>query len=495
LRSAANNLSLAASAQPSVAREVDRHAWTLVALGAVVVLSRWLWRANVADGFDSINFLLGMSKGFDMAHFQPHFPGYPVYVALGALLCRLGLRALTAATAISSMAAGASGVGLAICAERLAGRAAGIPVMLLHLVAWQPLLLGSGALSDSLGVALAIAAFAFLASKDPRPAASGFFGGLLLGTRASYWPMLGSLFILSWKLESKGSARLRFLAGLAVGTLVWAIPFFAMVGLRSFVDLGSKHLAGHFGWWGGTIATVPGLPRRVGAFLRDIGYDGFAPSWWAVGAIVGVVTALFLLSRLRRQPLGAPIPWAPVLVAVGPYAVWAFFAQNVVDQPRHALPLVESAILLLGCLLSAHRLAVALIALAAATVNLPLLLERQRLGPAPAQAAAWLLGHAAPADTAIMADRSWRFFTELPGGYLVKQHAWLSEVVVDLARFNRLPPNIYLTSEVDPHSGLGEGSALPRFWKLEPGPQFCRDPRIDRALPCLGLTQLLWSRQ
>jgi hypothetical protein len=476
------------------ARDVDRHAWTLLGLGATVALSRWLWRAKVADGFDSINFLLGMSKGFDMAHFQPHFPGYPVYVALGALFCRLGLQPINAATAISSVAAGASGVGLAICAERLAGRPAGTSVLILHLVAWQPWLLGSGALSDSLGVALAIAAFASLALAEPRPIASGVFAGLLLGTRASYWPLLGSLLVFSWRLKSP-SARPRFLGGLGLGTVVWAVPYFSLVGFRSFLELGSKHLAGHFGWWGGTISTSPGLLLRAGAFARDIFWDGFAPSWWAMFATAGVIGALGLLARLRRQPFGVSFEWSPVLVALVPYAVWAFLAQNVVEQPRHALPLVEGAVLLLGCLLSVHRLAVAAIAVAAASTNFPLALARQRVGPAPAQAADWILAHSAPAETAVMADRSWRFFTELPGPYTVRQHAWLSEVVVDLSRFDRLPSNIFLTSEIDPHSGLGEGSALPRFWKIEDGPQFCRDVRIDRAHPCLGLSRLAWRRQ
>ncbi len=494
MTSVASDLQLTTAPRDEAAG-LDRHAWLLVALGVAVVGSRWFLRANAADGFDSVNFLLAMSKGFDLAHFQPHFPGYPVYVALGSLLCRLGVSALTAATAISSMAAGASALGLAICAERLAGRGAGVPVLVLHLVAWQPLLLGSGTLSDSLGVALAIAAFAALALQEPRPAVSGFLAGLLLGTRASYWPMLGSLLVLTWRLGTPRAALPRWVAGLGIGTLVWAIPFFALVGVRTFIELGTKHLAGHFGWWGGTIATIPALPMRLGAFVRDVFYDGFAPSWWAVAAIAGVFGALIALSRLRRQPLGTSLSWAPALVALLPYAVWAFFAQNVVEQPRHALPLTEGAILLVGCLLSAHRLAVAAIALAAASVNLPLILERHRLGPAPAQAAAWLLDHAPAADTAIMTDRSWRFFTELPGPYTVRQHAWLSEVMVDLSRFDRLPTNIYLTSEVDPHSGMGHGSALPRFWRMEEGPRFCRDSRIDRANPCLGLSKLVWSPQ
>jgi hypothetical protein len=66
-------------------------------------------------------------------------------------------------------------------------------------------------------------------------------------------------------------------------------------------------------------------------------------------------------------------------------------------------------------------------------------------------------------------------------------------VLVDLSRFDRLPPNIFLTSEVDLHSGQGESAPLPRQWRIEPGPRFCRDARIDRADTCLGLSRLVWS--
>lgn len=461
-------------------------------LGAMVALSRWLARARTPDGFDSIDFLLGMSRRFDLATLQPHFPGYPVYVALGAALCRLGVPALAAATAISSLAAGVSALALAVCAERLAGRGAGIPVLCLHGVAWLPWLLGSGALSDSLGLAFAACAFALLALEVPRPGASGVMAGLLLGTRLSYWPLVASLGVLAC-CGPAPSGRRRLLAGLAAGVLVWAVPFFGWVGVRSFVALGLTHLQGHFGSWGGSAVTRPDLVERARFFARDLFYDGFAPSQVAGMAVVAVAVFTGVLALWTHRPWLRRFKAAPVFVVLAPYALWVFFAQNVAEQPRHLLPLLEGGLLLVGCLLADSRGAIAALCVAALWVNLPLLEERQRLPSSGAQAAAWVAQHHSPETTAIMAGRSWRYFTELPGPYTVRQHTWLSEVWVDLSRFDRLPADILITSEVDAHSGMGAATPLPRAWRIEPGPRFCRDPRIDRSDPCLTLSRLLWA--
>jgi hypothetical protein len=345
-----------------------------------------------------------------------------------------------------------------------------------------------------LGIALALGSFALFATG--RPAASGVVAGLLLGTRASYFPLVGSLLVLAWI----AGPRLRVVTGLAGGLLAWGIPFFAIVGIGHFVTLGRATLAGHFGQWGGSVETRPDLVLRSWAFVRDVFYDGFAPAWWALLLLLGLVALAVWVSR--KRPIGQEAgAWPPRFLrgsrvlglVLAPYALWAFFGQNVIEQPRHALPLVEGLVVLLAGVFAAAPLALGLACVTLAGASLPLAIERHRLGPAPAQAAEWIRAHDPPTDTAVMTDRSWRFFTEMPGPYIVRQHAWLSEVIIDLTRFDRLPSHIVLTSEIDLHSGGGPHSPLPRRWSFEAGPTFCRDVRIDRAEPCLGLTTLGWS--
>jgi hypothetical protein len=241
------------------------------------------------------------------------------------------------------------------------------------------------------------------------------------------------------------------------------------------------------------VATSPSLLLRTGAFLRDVTYDGFAPSVSALVAIAVVVIGVAAWTRWKGRTFGARFRTEPVFAVLVPYGIWAFLAQNVVEQPRHALPLVEGGLLLLGCFLSPHRTAIALVSLCAATASVPLIRERLLLPPAPAQAASWVAKNEKPEDTEIFADRSWRYFLDLPGPFPVRRRAWLSEVTLDLSRSDRLPPVVLLTSEIDLHSGMGEESLLPRSWVVEPGPSFCRDSRIDRAQPCLGLFRLSWK--
>lgn len=494
----------------------------LGALAALVALSRWLLHPAAPDDPDALNFTLGMARGFDLARLQPHFPGYPVYMALGIGLTRLGVPALTAATAISAVASGAAALGLSLIAARLAavrlaadpltsdrlgagperparrldlagepGRAAA-SVLVLSLVAWLPCFLGSSALSDALGAAIAVAAFAALCLEPARPAAGGLLAGLLLGARASYWPLVPAFLVLASR-SPRGLRRA--LAGLAAGALAWAVPFVAAVGPRRLGSLAAQHLAGHFGAWGGTVATRPDLLARAAAFARGLTFDGLAPSAPALAAIVATVLLAVARDPRARAALRSPRTAGVVGLVLLPYALWAFLAQNVVEQPRHLLPLVEGGLILLAIALARHPLALLATAALAASATLPLALERLAVPSPPAQAASWIAANADPASTAVVAGRTVRFFQEMPAPFTVRQHGWLSEVVVDLSRFDRLPSTILLTSEVDLHSGLGAASPLPDQWRIEPGPQFCRDPRIDRSQPCLGLTRLVWSMQ
>src|SRR5437773_9060226 len=60
------------------------------------------------EDLDSINFALGLRQ-FDVAHHQPHPPGYPVYIAAGKLV---NLAVPNEAAALSVIGAVAGGLGV-----------------------------------------------------------------------------------------------------------------------------------------------------------------------------------------------------------------------------------------------------------------------------------------------------------------------------------------------------------------------------------------------
>src|SRR5262249_32100445 len=138
----------------------------------------------------------------------------------------------------------------------------------------------------------------------------------------------------------------RAVAAGAAGTICWAVPFVALVGPRALVTLGRDHLAGHFGDWGGSIATRPEVAERVRAFFHGAFFDGISPSTPALAALL---VAVLVAWRFRRPDPRHVIVGAMV---AAPYAAWALLGQNVIDQPRHLLPIALLAIVALSLALA-----------------------------------------------------------------------------------------------------------------------------------------------
>jgi hypothetical protein len=426
-----------------------------------VALGRLLLRPAWPDDYDAIGFVRAVEH-FDLAALQPHFPGYPIYVAAAKALHAIGLQPLVAAQAVSAIAAGATAAALFACGRALASAAAGWIALALFAVAALPFRLGTAALSDATAIAFAAIAAASLCRGWRATAA--LCAALVVGTRASDWPLAASLLALAL-LRANRREALRAVAAALAGTLAWAVPLLAVVGARAYVEIGRAHLAGHFAAWGGTIATRPGVGLRAFAFARALVWDGIAPSWLLLGLALAVALARPRPTR-RALAIGA-------LVAV-PYALWALLAQNIVEQPRHLAPLTVA--LLLGCALPlARRPPLAALAVAAvAAGSLPLMFRARTEPPAAVQAATWAAAHYAPADTVVFGARAARFFT-LPA----HPRGWLSEVDVDLERLDRLPPHILVTDELEPDPM--------RARRLVEKARFCRDERLDRQQPCLTL--------
>jgi hypothetical protein len=53
-------------------------------LAGAVLLTRVLFRSELLYDLDSVNFATGMER-FDVTVFQPHAPGYYLYIVLGRL--------------------------------------------------------------------------------------------------------------------------------------------------------------------------------------------------------------------------------------------------------------------------------------------------------------------------------------------------------------------------------------------------------------------------
>jgi len=442
-----------------------------LALAVVAVaLLRVATRGYAADSWDAVGFLRAVDH-FDLAAFQPHFPGYPVYVALCKLVRapQLVSAAASAATALAlwRIAAAYAGGDDARARDR-----SGYVALALWAGAFSPWLTGGAALADATATALVAAAFAALTFAGARAALlAGVAIALAMGTRVSYWPLLLSFAVVVARFRPALDRRAA-LAGAVAATLAWLLPFVAVVGAAPLVALGRVHVAGHFADWGGSIATRPDLLARVAAFARDLAYDGIWPNRYALAA------ALAGCALLWRRP--SPRARAVAAIIVVPYALWALFAQNVLTQPRHLLPLAAATIVAIAIAAARRPVVGAALAALAFAASAPLLVHR---APPAAVVVAERVAAQFPArdDVIVFAARSARVMHAAVPSLQTHDAERVSDILGTLERLSVLPRHIFYVAEElaadDPSHTSSADDSL----------HSCRDSRVDRQSPCVTL--------
>ncbi|MBI2896868.1 MAG: hypothetical protein HYY06_25140 [Deltaproteobacteria bacterium] len=293
--------------------------------------TRLVARAEHLEGWDGVDFALAL-EDFDLERYQPHFPGYPVFVGLARLLAPLaGPGPADALTLPGAIVCGAAAWAL----WRLGGRGAA----LLYLAAPGLWLVGGKPLSDGLGLGLLLFAFALART---RPATSGLLAALTLGVRLSYAPA-----VLAWGsfvLASRCSYR-RSAVGFGIGVGAWLVPLVLLAGGPfRLVEIGSRFAQGHFGRWGGAAGYL-GLGQRLARQAWGL-FD------WTLGTVgPGDVTPLRIVTTLALviALVGALRHRAARLALLFclPYLIWALVAQNP-DRPRHLAPVAAALIIALG---------------------------------------------------------------------------------------------------------------------------------------------------
>jgi len=329
----------------------------VIVLLAVVFLALHLpYFPTSLEDLDSINFALGVRQ-FDVAHHQPHPPGYPVYIAL-AKAVRAAVPDETRALALLSVVAGALGVvAMAALFGRLTsvGRSTWVPVAL-GLTAPLYWFTAARPLSDmpGLAAALTVQALTLGALTTRGLCAAAFAAGLATGIRSQVaWltvPLLLARGLGDWGTRSphapspQSSPRPQLLApagAFLAGVLVWAIPLVMLTGgpggyWHALFDQGAEDLG-----------NIQMLWTRHG--VRDIAdalYFAFVAPWaaWPFAAVVLVCAGLGIvwLWRHERRAL------AVLAVAFGPYLVLDVLFQETFTS-RYALPLVVPLAYLAAC--------------------------------------------------------------------------------------------------------------------------------------------------
>jgi hypothetical protein len=298
------------------------------------------------EDLDSINFALGVRQ-FDVAHHQPHPPGYPVFILIAKALHAV-VPAEVTVLALVSVGSGALGVlALGALFRRLDGSgtparwsltAAGVAMTapLYWFTAVRPLSDSSG-----LAAALTVQAMTLAASSARALALAAFAAGLAAGLRSQVvWLTVPLLALRAFKglgtgdegLAPSAKSLVPVVAAFLAGITLWLVPLVIVSGgpaayWHALFDQGAEDLG-----------NIQMLWTRHGARdVLDALYFAFVAPWavWPVAA-VALACAFFGLVRLvarQRQTL------IVVGAAFLPYLVFDLLFQETFTS-RYALPLV-----------------------------------------------------------------------------------------------------------------------------------------------------------
>jgi 4-amino-4-deoxy-L-arabinose transferase-like glycosyltransferase len=176
----------------------------------VCLVSRLTFHGTALEGVDSVHFALAL-QDYDLVHYRPHFPGYPVYLAVSWFILQIIGNAAQALTLTAALFGSLTLLPLYHLARRMVGESAATLSALLFIVNPLIWLESSKAYSDTCGLFFLVttAAFGYTAlarhpehaqragqgSRSPlRPLYWGsLLFGVMLGARLAYFP-----FGLAW---------------------------------------------------------------------------------------------------------------------------------------------------------------------------------------------------------------------------------------------------------------------------------------------------------
>jgi hypothetical protein len=319
----------------------------LAALAALFLATHLAFLPPTLEDIDSINFAMGV-RDFDVAHHQPHPPGYPVFIALGKLSTPivkvLRVRgAESRALALWSAVFGAMLIPLLFLLFRAIDGDAWRAFWAAAFAVCSPLFWSTASrpLSDTTGLAFAVAAQALLvALLLGRAGSLALSGGALLaalavGIRVQTAMLTGPVLLLAFVLGPRLSIadRARAVGAFVAGISIWAVPLIvASGGMDSYITALGGQAGEDFG--GVQMLWTSRSARLVATALLDT----FVLPWGPL--VLGVIVLLIAVGGAVRLVLTRALTTLGLLVLLfAPYAIFHLLFHETVTM-RYALPLV-----------------------------------------------------------------------------------------------------------------------------------------------------------
>lgn len=432
---------------------------TLAALYTALLWAATRGQSGFADGYDGVGFVLAV-RDFDLARFQPHPPGFPLFVLLSR-----GLHAVVPSSpslAVALVGALILPLGIGATAAVVSAWAGHFAALLFALLAGTNVLvfgLGVATLSDGAGLGMALLAISgAICSLQRSSIGIGRVAGLLCGVALGVRPQ--SLTILGLALGAAcGLARqqrrpvqgplLAMLLSTTLATFAWLLPLGFLVGPQRLITLCLAHAHGHFTDFGGSML---GAGHDPAARARSLIHTA-----WTLLAVLGLplcavaLIALAWLYRARRsQAANRYLPSALAVAVSIAYLAYALVATRTSGSGRHLLPLPVGLAFATAPLVAAAVPRFAARSFLIGTVLFMAVWNARavfafRQSPAPgAQLASSLPSCQVP----VYGARAARYIDLICGSGSAQPALYLGEVLSDLERRSNPPHEVLVTSEV-----------------------------------------------
>lgn len=325
---------------PHSAFRIQQLAFPLFALVFLVFHLRYL-PASLED-LDSINFAVGL-RHFDVAHHNPHPPGYPLFIGL-ANVVRVVEPFEAKALALVGVVAGTLAVfALAMLFRRVDREHDPTLAVVLAITAPLYWFTTNRPLSDMTGLAAALAVQALILRAETTRdfVIASFCAAFAVGLRSQVAVLTLPLLIATgFGIRGSGfvsrrtthDARRTALVAYVAGGLAWAIPLVVLTGgprayWHVLFDQGAEDLSGIRMLW-----TTPTMRELVDAL-----YYAFVAPWatWPLATAVLLLAAIGVVELWRRDSRALTL----IAIAFGPYLVFDILFQETFTS-RYALPLV-----------------------------------------------------------------------------------------------------------------------------------------------------------
>jgi hypothetical protein len=337
------------------AKDSQHNAVTMLAVLVVIsVVTRLLFMGRHLGGWDSIDFALGL-RDYDIAYYQPHFPGYPVYMFFCWLVHLFTESDVLALTVPGAVFGSITLVPLFYLARRMFAENIAWLAAFLYIVNPLCWLQSEKALSDAVGLFFIIVSvqLLFYASTSRmnslRYLISGsVMLGICLGVRLSYFPFV-ILWLYTLYVSSKSDAGKKTIGcgvfAFIIGICVWLIPLSCYTGLKPLMVNGFSFTFGHFSDWGGSVATSQNVLSRFSDFVWCVFCNGLG--FWCYDTTVfriipSIIMSTGIIFYLRYVSNDHNTRFITFYML--PYFLWVFFGQNL-EKPRHVLPLIPVIII------------------------------------------------------------------------------------------------------------------------------------------------------